>query len=67
MSGLFDRQLPSLLVSSVPDNEDDEVMLANLTEADKRMRDLDDQIAEEKQALIRNIEQSSGGKVDAPT
>ena len=34
-------------------------MLANLTEADKRMRDLDDQIAEEKQALIRNIEQSN--------
>jgi DUF1009 family protein len=34
-------------------------MLANLTEADKRMRDLDDQIAAEKQMLSCAIEQSS--------
>jgi len=34
-------------------------MLANLTEADKRMRDLDDQIAAEKQSLLNAIEQSN--------
>lgn len=34
-------------------------MLAKLTDADKLLSDLDDQIAAEKQALIRTIEQSN--------